>query len=72
MLLNLPVAFAFPVKIKRGYYRVRFLMLVEDPSKTQPGEITRIYMNTLEKIIREKPEYYLWSHRRWKLKKLES
>jgi KDO2-lipid IV(A) lauroyltransferase len=44
-------------------------MLVEDPSKTAPGEITRIYMNTLEKIIQDKPEFYLWSHRRWKLKR---
>jgi KDO2-lipid IV(A) lauroyltransferase len=68
-LYNLPVVFAYPQKIKRGYYKVKFLMLVEDPSKTAPGEITRIYMNTLEKIIRENPEYYLWSHRRWKLKR---
>jgi KDO2-lipid IV(A) lauroyltransferase len=65
-LLNLPVVYACPRKIKRGHYKVKFVMLVEDPSKTKTGEITRIYMNTLEKIIREKPEYYLWSHRRWK------
>ena len=68
-LHNLPVVFAFPQKIKRGYYKVKFFMLVEDPSKTAPGEITRIYMNALEKIIKDNPEYYLWSHRRWKLKK---
>lgn len=66
---NLPVVFVYPQKIKRGYYKVKFIMLVEDPSKTSTGEITRIYMNTLEKIIREKPEYYLWSHKRWKLKR---
>jgi KDO2-lipid IV(A) lauroyltransferase len=65
-LLNIPVVFAFPQKIKRGHYRVKFFMLVEDPSKTAPGDITRTYMNTLEKIIKEKPEFYLWSHRRWK------
>ncbi|MCX6248613.1 MAG: lysophospholipid acyltransferase family protein [Bacteroidetes bacterium] len=68
-LHNMPVVFAYPRKIKRGFYKVRFFMLVEDPSKTAPGDITRIYMNTLEKIIRENPEYYLWSHRRWKLKR---
>lgn len=66
---NLPVVFAHPKKIKRGYYKVIFIPLVDDPSKTAPGEITRIYMNTLERIIRENPEYYLWSHRRWKLKR---
>jgi len=26
-------------------------------------------MKMLEDVINEKPEYYLWSHRRWKLKK---
>jgi KDO2-lipid IV(A) lauroyltransferase len=65
-LYNLPVVFAFPRKIKRGHYKLKFIMLVEDPSKTKTGEITQIYMSALEKIIREKPEYYLWSHRRWK------
>jgi KDO2-lipid IV(A) lauroyltransferase len=68
-LHNLPVVFVFPQKVKRGYYKVRFSMLVEDPSKTAPGEIIRLYMNALEKIIQEAPEYYLWSHRRWKLKR---
>ena len=68
-LHNLPVTFALTQKIKRGYYKVKFILLVEDPSKTVPGEITRIYINELEKIIREKPEFYLWSHRRWKLRR---
>jgi KDO2-lipid IV(A) lauroyltransferase len=68
-LHNFPVVFAYPQKIKRGCYKLKFIMLVEDPLKTAPGEITRIYMNTLEKIIQDKPEFYLWSHRRWKLKR---
>jgi KDO2-lipid IV(A) lauroyltransferase len=42
-------------------------MLVEDPSKTAKGEISEIYMKTLEKAILEAPQYYLWSHKRWKL-----
>ena len=52
-LHNFPVVFAFPQKVKRGFYKVRFFMLVEDPSKTAPGEITRLYMNALEKIIQD-------------------
>ena len=68
-LYNYPVVFAHPTRIKRGYYKVNFSLLVEDPSKTQPGEITSIYMNTLEKVINENPQYYLWSHRRWKHKR---
>jgi Kdo2-lipid IVA lauroyltransferase/acyltransferase len=65
-LYNMPVAFVYPQRIKRGYYKVKFSLLVEDPSKTEPGDITRKYMSTLEKIITERPEHYLWSHRRWK------
>ena len=68
-LYNFPVVFAYTRRIKRGYYKVDFSMLVEDPSKTEPGEITRQYMRRLEKIIFDKPEYYLWSHKRWKHKR---
>jgi Kdo2-lipid IVA lauroyltransferase/acyltransferase len=68
MLYNLPVVFAATRKIRRGCYKVHFELLVEDPSVTAKGEITRLYMEALGKVIIEKPEYYLWSHRRWKLK----
>jgi Kdo2-lipid IVA lauroyltransferase/acyltransferase len=66
---NLPVIFVYAKKIKRGFYQVEFSMLEEDPSKTKTGEITARFMQRLEEVIREKPQYYLWSHRRWKLKK---
>jgi KDO2-lipid IV(A) lauroyltransferase len=68
-IYNYPVVFAYPHKIKRGYYKLKFFMLVDDPSKTEQGEITQKYMSTLEQIILERPEFYLWSHRRWKLKR---
>lgn len=66
---NLPVAFAWVKKIRRGYYTVEFRLLESDPSKTKTGEITTRYMQMLEKVIRDQPQYYLWSHRRWKLKR---
>ena len=69
-LYNLPVVFVAARKIKRGYYAITFSLIVEDPSKTKRGEITEKYMKTLEDLIREKPEYYLWSHRRWKHKRI--
>ena len=68
LLYNLPVVFVHSQKIKRGYYKVNFTMLEENPSKTGKGEITEKFMRNLEQIIREEPQYYLWSHRRWKLK----
>ncbi|MCX6279713.1 MAG: hypothetical protein NT004_16715 [Bacteroidetes bacterium] len=69
---NLPVVFAYVKKVKRGYYTIDFQMLEADPSKTKTGEITRRFMQSLEKVIIEDPRYYLWSHRRWKLNKLVS
>jgi len=54
--------------IKRGYYTYTFVPLVEDPKNTKPFEITEIHVKYLESLIREKPEYWLWSHRRWKIK----
>ena len=63
---NYPVFFADVQKVKRGYYAVTMEMLVEDPSTTQPGEITLKFMQRLEQQIKEDPNNWLWSHRRWK------
>jgi KDO2-lipid IV(A) lauroyltransferase len=54
--------------IKRGYYTYTFVPLIEDPKQTKPYEITEIHVKYLESLIIEKPEYWLWSHRRWKIK----
>ncbi|MDO3643099.1 MAG: lysophospholipid acyltransferase family protein [Mucilaginibacter sp.] len=54
--------------VKRGYYTYTFVPLAEEPEKTQPYEITEMHVKYLEGLIREKPEYWLWSHRRWKVK----
>ena len=66
---NYPLFFADVQKVKRGYYTVNMEMLVEDPSTTESGEITLKFMQRLEKQIKEKPENWLWSHRRWKHKR---
>jgi Kdo2-lipid IVA lauroyltransferase/acyltransferase len=66
---NFPVVFAFVNKVKRGYYTIEFKMLEPAPDQTKTGEITRRFMHMLEDLIKANPEYYLWSHRRWKLKR---
>jgi len=68
---NQPVVFIHYIKEKRGYYTCRYIKLFDNSSKTKPYEITEAHIQTLERIIREKPEYWLWSHRRWKHKKPE-
>jgi KDO2-lipid IV(A) lauroyltransferase len=68
-IYNYPVVFACVKKVKRGYYTVDFKMLEPEPVKTKTGELTGRFMKMLEEVIRANPEYYLWSHRRWKLKR---
>ena len=64
-----PVFYYSVEKTKRGYYTVRFEPLSLCPTKENEGDITRRYAARLEKTINEKPQYWLWSHRRWKLVK---
>lgn len=68
-MFNLPVIYMESRKVKRGYYRQYVYMICEDPSKTQPGEITQAYMSKLEEVVRNQPETWLWSHKRWKATK---
>ncbi len=66
---NLPVISLRMRRVKRGYYEVDFVNLCEEPVNLQPGELTRMHMRLLEQQIQEAPEYWLWSHRRWKHKR---
>ena len=53
-------------KLKRGHYHFSAHLLTEDASTFKPQELTLLYKNELEKIIRQDPSNYLWSHRRFK------
>lgn len=53
-------------KVKRGYYHFHTTLLARDGSQHSPRELTVLYKNALEAIIRRDPANYLWSHRRWK------
>ena len=64
---NYPVVFVAIRRVKRGFYELELSMLVEDPSKLPDGEITRLFSEKLEALIREDPANWLWSHKRWKL-----
>jgi Kdo2-lipid IVA lauroyltransferase/acyltransferase len=67
--LNQPVVYAEIQKIKRGYYEVYFRLITENPKETAEFEITEAHTRILEEIIRKKPDYWLWSHKRWKFKR---
>jgi KDO2-lipid IV(A) lauroyltransferase len=51
---------------KRGHYILECTLCTEDAASTSVGEITASFRDFLEKIIREEPDNYLWTHRRWK------
>lgn len=64
--LNQPVFFCIMRKVRRGLYEVELELLTENPAETKPYEITQMHVKALERVINEAPEYWLWSHRRWK------
>ena len=63
---NDPIIYFTINKIKRGYYECVVKSLVEFPGECSDFEITEAHTRELENNIRLKPEYWLWSHRRWK------
>jgi len=69
IMLDMPVIYLNVIKVKRGYYEVEIKLITEHPREEKPDFITARTVEILEEIIRDKPEYWLWSHRRWKHKK---
>lgn len=63
---NLSVMFGHFIKTKRGHYRLEYELCTSEAASLPPGEITRRYARYLEEVITERPEMWLWSHRRWK------
>jgi KDO2-lipid IV(A) lauroyltransferase len=63
---NLSVAFGQIYKEKRGHYKLEYELCTSDAAALEKGELTRKYARFLENVIRQHPEVWLWSHRRWK------
>ena len=53
-------------RIKRGYYTTEFQLITDTPKEFKDYQITDLYTELIEKNIREQPEFYLWSHKRFK------
>jgi len=63
---GLAVVFLKVSKVKRGYYKAELIPIALDGKETEEHEITNKFLRLTEAQIREKPEYYLWTHKRWK------
>ncbi|MEG9326602.1 lysophospholipid acyltransferase family protein [Salinimicrobium catena] len=64
--LDMAVVYLHVEKVKRGYYVATFKPLTCQPKQEPEYEITRQYFSLLEAQIKKAPEYYLWTHKRWK------
>ena len=53
-------------RVRRGYYEAEIKLITREPQKLGEYELTDIYFSMLEKSIRQAPEFWLWSHNRWK------
>lgn len=54
---------------RRGFYEIEFTEICAEPSAATEMDITRAFARRLENDIREQPEQWLWSHKRWKMKR---
>lgn len=64
--MNYPVFYFQTEQVKRGVYQSTFLLLEEEPKKARPNAITKSYLKALEDQIHKKPEFYFWTHKRFK------
>ena len=57
------------IKVKkkgRGYYEASFIKLCDNANDMPNYKITEMFLTETEKSIRETPEFYFWTHKRWK------
>jgi len=66
--LNMNILYLKVDKIKRGYYEATFSEITDDIKNEPKYKPTRIFLDKIEEQIKAKPEYYFWTHKRWKHK----
>lgn len=60
------VIFASIKKFKRGHYEAIFSVNEENPRSLTEEQLTEKFVRYLENNIRQYPDLWLWSHRRWR------
>ncbi|WP_242206203.1 lysophospholipid acyltransferase family protein [Aestuariivivens insulae] len=64
--LDLTIAYLKVKKVKRGFYEAEIMTITETPKDFKDYELTDLFLREVEKQIYEAPEYYFWTHKRWK------
>jgi len=68
-MYNTPVIYFAINRVKRGYYEVSGTEIAQYPNDCADNAITQKYMQLLEEQIMANPQFWLWSHKRWKHKR---
>lgn len=58
-------------KVKRGFYEATFIPITDNIKAEPKFEVSKKFIREVEKQIYEAPEYYFWTHKRWKHKKAQ-
>ncbi len=66
--LDLSTAYLKISKVKRGYYKAEIITLAENSKGYKDYELTDMFLRQVEQQIYDAPEYYFWTHKRWKHK----
>jgi Kdo2-lipid IVA lauroyltransferase/acyltransferase len=65
-MYNMPVVYASISKIARGKYSIQYQLLTQEPTTKKEGEINLLFYEKLKNQIQQNPEYWLWTHKRFK------
>jgi len=66
---RLPVLYAAMRRVRRGDYEVEFKLLWDGREAAAPHTVTERYARACEIDVLKSPADWLWSYRRWRLKK---
>ncbi len=66
---DMNVIFLKVKKVKRGFYEATFEVLSENVRSVPDYQISDMFVKRVEQQILEAPEFYLWTHKRWKHKR---
>lgn len=69
-LTQYPVLYGSVKRIKRGYYTCTLVKIAEPPYGTDSDIVLQNYIGEVERVIKENPANWLWSHNRWKKRHL--
>jgi KDO2-lipid IV(A) lauroyltransferase len=67
--MRLPIVYAGVQRVRRGYYSVEFKCLWDGREAVEPNAVTERYARACEIDVLKRPADWLWSYRRWRLKK---